>query len=144
MKPGKFLSGKKSWIVALGVVVAGIIHLATGHDIGPLMEAWFRSMGWGEELSSGLSTFATALVPVLFATWASVDKLRKSWAEYKAGASIEEVGGLEAGVKLAIAKGVVLPSTVLPAKLATPLPPDVLATIKHQQKEVEIVLGVTK
>lgn len=103
----KFLDGKKNLIVALGVVIAGLVHIATGQDIGPILYSVFASLGWSDELSSKLAAFATAIIPLLWASWASLDKIIKAYKQYRAGATPTETLTDVGSVKLAIAEGVI-------------------------------------
>lgn len=103
----KLLDGKKSLIVALGVLVSGLAQLATGHELRPMLEALLKAVGWEDQLATGLAAFAGLIVPTLWAAWAALDKIVKAWRQYRAGATPAETLTDVGHVKLAIAEGVI-------------------------------------
>lgn len=114
----KALDGKKGYIVALGVVVAGVVHATTGYEVGPLMEAAFRAAGWGEELSSDTARLATGVVPVILAAWASWDGFRKLRKQRQAGATFTEALSTVGAVKVAIVERIIPVVQILEPKKA--------------------------
>lgn len=115
---GTALDGKKNWIVSIGVLLAGLYHLATGRDVYSSMVLLFTFFGWNEELGSGLAQFATIAAPLIFAAWGSIDKLIKGWKEYRAGARPGEVFTDVGAVKKAIADGVIPSVSIVPPDTA--------------------------
>ena len=102
----KAIDGWKSVIVVLGFIVASLVALVTGQDVGMLLTPVFQAMGWAqpEDLSTA-KMFATVVAPLLLAIWAASSRLLKAWKQYRAGAKPSELLATEGYVKQARAEG---------------------------------------
>ena len=102
----KLLNGNKRLLFCLAFVVSGMVHMFTGYDASELVEAGLK--GTGVEDAGDIEAsqkLATSIVPMLFAIWAGGSGLLKVYRQYKAGASVSELGKPVGVVKAAIADG---------------------------------------
>jgi hypothetical protein len=114
----KLLDGNKRLVVTLGFILAGLITLLTGRDVGTWLDLALRAFGWTDAaLISGAKELATQIVPLLFAIWAAVSGLWKMWRQHKAGATTTELSSPVGVVKAALADGSLAVASPRPATL---------------------------
>lgn len=107
----KALDGWKSFIVTIGFIGASMVSLTTGHAVGELLQPVLQALGWADPAALARARgFATTVAPLLFALWAAASRLRKAVVQYKAGAALGDLLGVQGYVEQAWAEKI-LPRT---------------------------------
>jgi hypothetical protein len=106
----KAVDGWKSLIVVLGFIASSVYALASGQDVGALIQVLLGAMGWVDgDMIARAKAFATVVAPLLLAIWAAGSRLSKAMKQYRAGAKVGELLSTEGYVKQARAEGLIPP-----------------------------------
>jgi len=94
----KLLDGNKSWLTGIVYVGALLYALVSGHDIMPLVNAGLDAMGIGAPGMREAAIIAICAHSAL-AVWGAVSGTIKRVKQWKAGATLTEVGSAEGVIK---------------------------------------------
>jgi hypothetical protein len=111
------LDGNQGPILAFGFVISGLVALATGYDMAPLLDMLLRAIGWTDgDLIESAKALATKIVPTLWSVWIMVVAVKNWRAQRRAGATVAELGSTTGVVKQALAAG-----SIVDGRTGTPM-----------------------